>query len=249
MSAAIRNYTVYQGGGTVVNMFGDAGGFFRRMAILYPDYMDRAIRHGGYQAQTRLKVEFLQHAPGGKKFPDISPVQKYRALDAFKKRRARYGRLQPDGSKVLKNAGERAFLMRAKGLAWGMGGGKWPAGGKLAQAIGYEHRPKSMRADVGWLSKSAARIGARFQEGDKTQVTKKVRGLFFVAGIRLAKKEGDTIVNPPRPVMLPFFQNRSRWILDEVTKRLGMYINKDAAKETERFVRRKFIPGRGWVAA
>ena len=26
-----------KGGGTVVQMFGDAGGFFRRMAILYPD--------------------------------------------------------------------------------------------------------------------------------------------------------------------------------------------------------------------
>ena len=246
---AKRSYTVYEGGGTVVQMFGDAGGFFRRMAILYPDYMDRSIRHGGYMAQNRLKVEFLQHAPGGKKFPDISPIQRYRALDAFKKRRNRYGKLQPDGSKRLKTVGNRGFLSRGKGLAWGMSGGQWPAGGKLAQAIGYEHRPKSMRADVGWLSKSAARMGAKFQEGDRTTVTKKVRGLFFAAGIRLAKKEGDTIVNPPRPVMLPFFQNRSRWILDQVTKRLGSYIMKDAAKEAERFVRRRFIPGRGWVAA
>jgi len=244
---AKRSYTVYEGGGTVVQMFGDAGGFFRRMAILYPDYMDKSIRHGGYMAQNRLQVEFLQHAPGGKKFPDISPVQKYRALDAFKKRRARYGRLQPDGSKRLTNFGQRAFLSRGKGLAWGMSGTTWPAGGKLAQAIGYQHTRKSMRADVGWLSKSAARIGARFQEGDRTEVTKKVRGLFFAAGIRLSGKQ--TIVNPPRPVMLPFFQNRSRWILDQVTKRLDQYISKDAAKETERFVRRRFIPGRGWVAA
>jgi len=244
---ANRSYTVYEGGGTVVQMFGDAGGFFRRMAILYPDYMDRSIRHGGYMAQNRLKIEFLQHAPGGKKFPDISPVQRYRALDAFKKRRNRYGKLQPDGSKRLTNFGQRAFLSRGKGLAWGMSGTTWPAGGKLAQAIGYKHERKSMRADVGWLSKSAARIGAKFQEGDKTQVTKKVRGLFFAAGIRLSGK--SEIVNPPRPVMLPFFQNRSRWILDQVTKRLGQYVSKDAAKETERFVRRKFIPGRGWVAA
>lgn len=244
---ANRSYTVYEGGGTVVQMFGDSGGFFRRMAILYPDYMDRSIRHGGYMAQNRLKIEFLQHAPGGKKFPDISPVQRYRALDAFKKRRNRYGKLQPDGSKRLTNFGQRAFLSRGKGLAWGMSGTTWPAGGKLAQAIGYKHERKSMRADVGWLSKSAARIGAKFQEGDRTTVTKKVRGLFFVAGIRLSGKQ--TIVNPPRPVMLPFFQNRSRWILDQVTKRLGQYVSKDAAKETERFVRRKFIPGRGWVAA
>jgi len=244
---AKRSYTVYEGGGTVLQMFGDAGGFFRRMAILYPDYMDRSIRHGGYMAQNRLKIEFLQHAPGGKKFPDISPVQRYRALDAFKKRRNRYGKLQPDGSKRLTNVGQRAFLSRGKGLAWGMSGTTWPAGGKLAQAIGYEHKKKSMRADVGWLSKSAARIGAKFQEGDRTTVTKTVRGLFFVAGIRLSGK--SEIVNPPRPVMLPFFQNRSRWILDQVTKRLGQYVSKDAAKETERFVRRKFIPGRGWVAA
>lgn len=244
---AKRSYTVYEGGGTVVQMFGDAGGFFRRMAILYPDYMDRSIRHGGYMAQNRLKIEFLQHAPGGKKFPDISPVQRYRALDAFKKRRNRYGKLQPDGSKRLTNFGQRAFLSRGKGLAWGMSGTTWPAGGKLAQAIGYKHERKSMRADVGWLSKSAARIGAKFQEGDRTTVTKKVRGLFFAAGIRLSGKQ--TIVNPPRPVMLPFFQNRSRWILDQVTKRLDQYISKDAVKETERFVRRKFIPGRGWVAA
>jgi hypothetical protein len=244
---ARRSYTVYEGGGTVVQMFGDAGGFFRRMAILYPDYMDKSIRHGGYMAQNRLKVEFLQHAPRGNKFPDISPVQRYRALDAFKKRRNRYGKLQSDGSKRLTNFGQRAFLSRGKGLAWGMSGTTWPAGGKLAQAIGYEHTRKSMRADVGWLSKSAARIGAKFQEGDRTTVTKKVRGLFFAAGIRLSGKQ--TIVNPPRPVILPFFQNRSRWILDQVTKRLDQYISKDAARETEKYVRRKFIPGRGWVAA
>lgn len=244
---AKRSYTVYEGGGTVVNLMGDAAGFFRRMAILYPDYMDRSIRHGGYQAQKRLKVEFLQHAPGGKKFPDITPIQKYRALDAFKKHRARYGKLQPDGSKRLKTVAQRSFISRGKGLAWGMSGTTWPAGGKLAQAIGYKHEKKSLRADVGWLSRSAARIGARFQEGDKTEVTPKVRGLFYAAGIRLSGKK--TIVSPPRPVMLPFFQNRSRWILDEVTKRLQHHINKDAARETERFVRRRFIPGRGWLAA
>ena len=70
--------------------------------------------------------------------------------------------------KRLTNFGQRAFLSRGKGLAWGMSGTTWPAGGKLAQAIGYEHTRKSMRADVGWLSKSAARIGAKFQEGDRT---------------------------------------------------------------------------------
>ena len=66
---AKRSYKVYEGGGTVLQMFGDAGGFFRRMAILYPDYMDRSIRHGGYMAQNRLKIEFLQHAPAARSFP------------------------------------------------------------------------------------------------------------------------------------------------------------------------------------
>lgn len=243
---AARKYTVYEGGGTVVDLVGDAGGFFRRMAILYPDYMDRSIRHGAYNAQMRLKVEFLQHAPGGQKFPDITPVQSYRAIDAFKKHRNRYGRDHGDG-KRLRTVGKRAFLSRGRGLAWGMSGTQWPAGGKLAQAMGYSHKRGTMTASVGWLSKSAARLGAKFQQGDKERITPKMRGLFHAAGVIIGKK--NEIITPARPVMVPFFRNRSKWILDTILKRLGTYINRDAANETRKFINRRLVPGRGWIAS
>jgi hypothetical protein len=244
---AKRKYTVYEAGGTTVDIVGDAGGWFRRMAVLVPDYMDRSIRHGAYQAQTLLKIEFLQHAPGGKKFPDISNIQKYRAIDAFKRHRSRYARPNAQGEKRFKNLARtrRGHLSRGRGLAWGMSGTQWPAGGKLAQAMGYEHKRGSMRADIGWLSKSAARLGAKFQRGDRTKITKKMRGLYWAAGILLGKK--NEIVQPARPVMLPFFKNRSGWILFQIEKRLQYHMDKDIERETIKYAKRAVVAGNKFI--
>ena len=234
-----RTYKVhYEGGGTTVDLMGDPTGWFKRMAVLVPDYMDRSIRHAAYEAQTLLKIEFLQHAPGGKRFPDISILQRHRTLDAFKRHRHRYARPNEKGEKRFKYLARtrRAHISRGRGLAWGMSGTQWPAGGKLAQAMGYEHKRGSMRADIGWLSKSAARMGAKFQRGDRTKITKKMRGLFWAAGLLLGKK--DEIVQPARPVMLPFFKNRSGWILNKVEKRLIHHLAKDGKKETVKFAKK-----------
>lgn len=244
-----RSYTVhqYEAGGTRVDIKGDCGGWFRRMAILVPDYMDRSIRHAAYEAQTRLKIEFLQKAPGGQKFPDITILQRHRTLDAFKRHVNRYGRPDAQGRKRLKRVGHRAFISRGKGLAWGMGGTLWPAGGKLAQAMGYEHKKGTMRADIGWLSRSAARLGAAFQRGERNEVTKAMRGLFAAAGVYLGRKK--ELVTPPRPVMEPFFRNRSGWILQKIEDRLHHHMERDAARDLEKYARRTLRVATGrWVS-
>ncbi len=225
---ARRIYRVYGEGQTVIQVKGDAAAFFQMVSQKYPQAMRSALRHGAYMAQMRLKKEFLQHAPGGEAIKPLSDIQKWRSLDAFKKRRNTYGRAGSDGVKRLKKK-NRAYLSYAHGLAWGMSGGKWPVGGKLAQASGYQQKTNTMHASVGWLSKSAARSGAFFQKGQKQRVTKKMRGLFAAAGIILSRGK-DTIEQPARPVIEPFFRNRQKWIINTVANYMHTKIRKEADK-------------------
>ncbi len=237
-----RDYTVHGTGSTVLEVKGNPSSFFSRMAFIYPDYMSRSIRHVAFEAQRRLKLEFLAHAPGGQRIEPITPVQKYRVLDAFKKHSSRYGRAGADGRKRLKNAGTKSYLSKGRGLAWGMGGGKWPIGGKLAQTIGYQMKPGTMHASVGWLSKSAARMGANFQRGEKQKITPKMRGLFWAAGVKLSGKE--IISQPARPVIEPFFNNRSGWMLTLLLNRMKHHIDGAAAQEVARAMAQTFRYGK-----
>lgn len=211
--------------GTVIDIKGDAGGFLRRFANMYPDFMDRSIRHAAYLTQNRLKAELLARVPGGVEFPPISKVQRFRLL-----------------GKVSKKTGKRRLgPIKAHGLAYNMNGGDWPPGGKLAQTIKYIHVKGSMRADIGWLSKGTVGYGRRFQQGEKQFITPRMRRLFAAAGIFI-KKDKKFLIQPPRPVFRPFFKNRKTWIQNRIVERMRYYVNGEAFKrmkyEFERMRRR-----------
>ena len=61
----------------VLEVHGDVGFFLRRWADMYPDFMDRSIRHVAWRTQMQMKMEMLAERPGGVKFPPLSRVQRY----------------------------------------------------------------------------------------------------------------------------------------------------------------------------
>lgn len=214
---------------TVVEFQGDMMGFFQACSVLYPMETSRAIRHAAWRTHMQMKTEFLAEVPGGRHVPTMSFIQKHRVIDAFKK----FGR-GPGGS---------VRFLKARGLAYGMSGGyDWPMGGKLAQSIKYRMGPGKpfeppLTASIGWLDKAAARTGALFSKGQRTVVTPKMRGLFSRAGIVLGPGK-HVIVQPPRPVMLYFYQGRRQWMAQILMERLRRNINTSAARTAAQFSRK-----------
>lgn len=74
--------------------------------------------------------------------------------------------------------------------------------GNLLNAVGYQF--KTAQVAIGWLSRSAVRIGSWHELGVSQQVTPKMRRLFFAAGVGL--KASTTHINlPRRPTYEPMF--------------------------------------------
>ena len=83
--------------------------------------------------------------------------------------------------------------------------------GNLLNAVGYQF--KTAQVAIGWLSRSAVRIGSWHELGVSQQVTPKMRRLFFAAGVGL--KASTTHINlPSRPTYQPMF-NHLRNVLPE----------------------------------
>lgn len=228
MAAWTHGMAVQADGAAQVSVRGDMGSFLRRWGMLYPDYMSRSIRHVAYLTQTRLKVELLARVPGGVEFPPISRIQRFRLLGE----RSRGGRLTKGP-------------VPAHGLAYGMDGGDWPPGGRLAQSIRYRWTRGDMAADIGWLSPRSESVGVKFQRGQRTKVTARMRRMFFAAGLTIGRKM--TIVQPPRPVFRPFFENRRGWMVERLVQRMRGHIARASADSYVRASRDAVFAGGRWT--
>lgn len=93
--------------------------------------------------------------------------------------------------------------------------------GRLVKAVAYHRDKQMMRVRVGWLSKSAARLGTILQSGEKTgeMITEKERGLFHAAGVHM-KKGRKRIDVPPRPLMQPVWDDKKAEMLRFIEKRI-----------------------------
>lgn len=83
--------------------------------------------------------------------------------------------------------------------------------GNLLNAVGYQF--KTAQVAIGWLSRSAVRIGSWHELGIDQPITPKMRRLFFAAGVGL-KASTTHIKLPSRPTYQPMF-NHLRNLLPE----------------------------------
>lgn len=201
--AGPRRYRVYGGPGqTLLDIQDGASPYLQTLAVRFPTYTDRALRHMAWWLRGVVKGEMRQSSPGGRRWAKAAGVTRYRVLEAFKRsgKIRRYTRL----SRPRK------------------GGASWPEAGALTNAVGYEH-PRLMAVAVGWLSRSAVRLGIRFQGGNKTRVTNKMRALYRAAGVPLKAGKRE-IEQPARPVFEPIFRARRVEIGTKIEQRVDLYL-------------------------
>lgn len=204
-----RHYTVYGAGGeTIMRIDDGTSPYLESLAIRFPDLTDRALRHMAWWLRGVVKGEMRAGAPAGRRWKPTATISKFRVLEAFKRTR---------------KAGNYASLSRPK-----KGAAFHPEAGALTNAVGYEHKTQ-MQVAVGWLSRSAVRLGVRFQGGQNTAVTNKMRLLYMAAGVQL--RAGKTVINQPaRPVFAPIFNARRQEIGERIEKRIDLYLTELALK-------------------
>lgn len=210
--------------------------FWRQMSAAFPNEMRRALRHAAYMTSMRMKAEMLQLVPGGRRIKDITSIQKWRVLDAYKNK---YALAKKNGTlnSFLAKKGKVAYLSRGKGLAYGMGGTNWPIGGKLAQSIKYYCSKRGLYCMVGWLDKSSRRIGMMWEAGQRTRVTNRIRKMFAAAGIILNSHKTE-LYQPPRPVFKYFFDGRKDWMSGTLRRRFFRNVDESMGKLYSRNFRR-----------
>lgn len=201
-----RNYTVYAPpGGSILRIDDGATPYLNSLAVRFPDFTDRAMRHMAWWLRGVVKTEMRSSSPAGNRWPKTAQITKFRILERFKK-------TYRAGSKT---SGAVNF-----------GNAKAEAG-RLTNAVGYSH-PSMLNVQVGWLSRSAVRLGVIFQGGQQTKITNKMRMLFMAAGVPLAAGK-RMLTQPPRPVFEPIFKARRKEIGDIIETRVAKHLEDLAA--------------------
>lgn len=114
-------------------------------------------------------------------------------------------------------AQRRPHDIRAK-LQKGSAARQWY--GQMLRAVGYMYNEHSLF--IGWTSKTAARYGAKQEEGFETPVTKSVRDRYKEAGVKLGNKK--VIKTPARPFFEPMAAVLRPEIAPFMQRRLNEYV-------------------------
>lgn len=152
--------------------------FLENVAKNNPKYRDRALKSAGWFLQQEIKKGIVKQAPGGQPYKPFSSVTTSRRLEAIRGRR-----------------GQKARNLRAPHRPMG----------RLRPATRYKFYSDSHRVLVGWISKSAERLGTIQEIGKKVPVTPKMRKFFWAAGYRLSKKKKYIFI-PKRPTIDPEYR-------------------------------------------
>lgn len=218
--ARARTYRVYGTDTSILSASGDTGVLndylLRLAASLVPSITGEAIKQTAGVINAKMKTGFRRIAKSTKA---LSYIQKSRYYDE-----AKYGQVL----KKKKNPGEDLGI----------------GGRGLLKAIGYQYFPNKREAVIGWLSNSAVRYAARFQEGSTRTVTAEEAKTYLEA-YNNARANGDSRYNyrpkagssirvTGRPVIRPFMEsqgsNISNILADKLAEKLGL-ISKDKLEE------------------
>lgn len=100
--------------------------------------------------------------------------------------------------------------------------------GRLSRAVGYQFYSDSRRVVVGWLSKSAVRLGTKHEEGFQTEVTPRMRMFFGTSGFPIGA--GKThITLPRRRTYGPIYREKGPEVPKYIEGKIWQYIKE--AKE------------------
>lgn len=148
-----------------------------------PLYQEKALKSLGWYMQKEIKKGIESGAPGGKRYKKGMSAKRRRALEY----------------KVKSIGRAKKFFAGLQSSAK-----PYPWLGRLRSAIGYEFSDKGRSAAVvvGWLSRSAMRLGAIHEAGQKRPIRDATRYRYWAAGVPLGRGKTNIVI-PARPTIQP----------------------------------------------
>jgi hypothetical protein len=137
-----------------------------------PKWFGSSLQSTGWWAQKQIKAGIVSAAPAGRPYVSgMKPSRRREIEDGMASR-------NPSREKNVKS---RFYKL-----------------GELRKAVGYDaNKVNEGVVKVGWLSRSAVRLGTWQEKGMFQPVTEKMRRMFFAAGIGL-RKDHNSIAVPVR---------------------------------------------------
>jgi len=181
------------------------------MADAKPDWERKALKSVGWMMRKEIRAGIKSGAPGGQKYTDGMNAARRRAFDA----EANNNRNNPfDNTK-------RRPLQSYKPL------------GHLVNAIGYEYKPQFGSTMVGWLSRSAVRVGTWQEKGVSQSLTDDMRKFYWALGIPISAGK-HTVVIPARPTFEPMMRVLEPKIMPWIEEKFIEYANSGAPERKAR---------------
>jgi hypothetical protein len=97
--------------------------------------------------------------------------------------------------------------------------------GRLYSATIYRYYGDSMRVIVGWVTRSAERVGLKQEHGHTTEITPRMRRFFWAAGIPLSKHK-KTLAIPKRPTIDPEYQAKAPKVPGYMARKIDEYFER-----------------------
>lgn len=160
------------------------------MMAAAPANFRKAMKSLGWYMQKEIKAGIRSKNPGGEHWADfIDP--RIRAQLEGKTKRNMVRILKKDENWKRKYAQDES----GKSVTY-------KPYGKLQRAIGYAYSREEGKLEVGYLSKSALRLGTMMENGVSKPVTAGVRKMYFAHAVPIGPHK-EIIKIPPRPLMQP----------------------------------------------
>lgn len=191
----------------IVKVVDEATPFLQLVGKENPNYIRKGIKSAGWWIRKEIAAGIESGAPGGQPYAPPSSITVNRTFDSIRNRgRTKTGRWRrPRKLKTRKNQL-----------------------GRLKQAARYKFYSDSSRVIVGWVSKSAERLGMLHEKGGEVQVTARMRRFYWAAGIPIGSKTSIHI--PARPTIGPEYRENAPQIPDYVERKIWDYMEEAAKK-------------------
>lgn len=222
----MSTFAPISGSTELIRIEGDAGAYLQRMAKIFPDELNRALRSLGYHLRQEIHSAMRNDGiPTGTRWRRISLMREFRRMERAKE--IGWRNIKNEQSFALKKLSKKRQRLEQEGQAFQksfFNRWKQPAGGSnrkkvfggVAQAIRYKHDKKNMRVFVGFITPSASAFAEAVQGGSRgakgsfhfrgrQPVTDKMRKAFWAAGVPIGK---DTryLEQKERPLIEPIFR-------------------------------------------
>lgn len=184
--------------------------FLTRIYNNNPNWIDKATKSAGWWLRKEIKEGIREEAPGGDSYTPYSDVTKSGMLDAMR------GRTKVKSGKRYRAPRRYHLNKEHKPM------------GRLYSATRYRFYSDSHRALVGWINRSAERLGTMQEKGTKIKVTEKMRRFFFAAGFGM-KKSTKYIKIPARPTIEPEYKENMDYIPQYMAKKIFSYMERDSS--------------------